>query len=343
VQSHSQRKPSHVIVLDRRRIVFGYRPFPFSIVQLSYCLACQTQKRFTIPPGISSPMHLRTMTRKDIPAGLRLNELAGWNQTAADWNRFLDASPEGCFVAEIDGQVRGTTTTISFENRFAWVSMVLVDSEYRGRGVGTRLLERAIAYLDDRKVPTIKLDATPQGLPIYQKLGFVAEYEIARWILRRSSGETAETILSPRTRSSESLTQESWESICKADRELFGADRSLLLQSLQRETPDLTTTIWCAGTLDGYAFARRGYFADHFGPAIARDAGTTFKLLEGFLTRSRRETLIADCPRSNRVASDLLKSGGFVYSRPLTRMYRGSNDHAGQPELICAIAGPEFG
>jgi GNAT superfamily N-acetyltransferase len=280
------------------------------------------------------------MTKTDIPAGLRLNEIAGWNQTAADWNRFLDASPKGCFVAELDGQVRGTTTTISFEKRFAWVSMVLVDAEYRGRGVGTRLLERAIAYLDDLKVPTIKLDATPQGLPIYQKLGFVAEYEIARWMLQRSS---AETINVPGAPLRESLTQESWESICKADREVFGADRSLLLKSLQDQAPDLTTAICSAGTLDGYAFARHGFFADHFGPAMARDAGTTSKLLEGFLTRSRRETLSADCLPSNRVIGGLLRSCGFAYSRPLTRMYRGPNKYAGQPELICAIAGPEFG
>jgi GNAT superfamily N-acetyltransferase len=280
------------------------------------------------------------MRKTDIPAGLRLNELAGWNQTAADWHRFLDASPKGCFVAEFDGQVRGTTATISFENRFAWIAMVLVDAEYRGRGVGTRLLERAIAYLDDLRVPTIKLDATPQGLPIYQKLGFVAEYEIARWMLRRSPAETRNA---PGMPLRESLSQQCWESICKADRELFGADRSVLLKSLQDEAPDFATAIWRDGVLDGYAFARRGFFADHFGPAMASDAGATSKQLEGFLARSRREILIADCLQSNRVVGGLLKSRGFAYSRPLTRMYRGPNDYVGQPGLICAIAGPEFG
>ena len=74
-------------------------------------------------------MRIRTMTKEDIPAGMRLKESAGWNQTAADWSRFLEASPEGCFVAEIDGRVCGTAATISFEKRFAWVGMVLVDPE----------------------------------------------------------------------------------------------------------------------------------------------------------------------------------------------------------------------
>ncbi len=28
------------------------------------------------------------MTKADIPAGMRLKEIAGWNQTAADWKGF---------------------------------------------------------------------------------------------------------------------------------------------------------------------------------------------------------------------------------------------------------------
>ena len=58
-------------------------------------------------------MHLRTMTNADVPAGMRLKELAGWNQTAADWERFLEASPQGCFVAESEGEVRAASSTAS--------------------------------------------------------------------------------------------------------------------------------------------------------------------------------------------------------------------------------------
>src|SRR5437016_13692847 len=76
-------------------------------------------------------MRLRIMTKQDIPAGLRLNTLSGWNQTAVDWDRFLANSPRGCFVMEDDTQVVGTAATISYENRFAWIGMVLVDPEYQ--------------------------------------------------------------------------------------------------------------------------------------------------------------------------------------------------------------------
>lgn len=279
-------------------------------------------------------MQLRTMTEADIPAGMRLKDLAGWNQTAADWIRFLRASPQGCFVAELEGQVRGTSATISFEGRFAWVGMVLVDPEYRSRGVGTALLERAIQYLDDLGVPTIKLDATPQGKPLYEKMGFVSEYRLARWTLRRPAAQAA---------GPEPLPAELLAPIFAADRDAFGADRGSLLRSLAGDAPEFAAGIRNHGALDGYAFGRRGSFADQVGPLMARSAGAARELLVRFLGSSGREQLIMDSPESNSAARDLLESFGFTYSRLLTRMYRGPNTHPGRPEMLWAIMGPEFG
>src|SRR5207244_5594839 len=118
-------------------------------------------------------------------AGMRLKDLAGWNQTEADWERFLDACPDGCFVAETAGRVVGTSTTIVYEGRFAWIGMVLVDPEFRRRGIGAALLDRALEHLDSARVPAAKLDATPEGRPAYEPRGFVAELEIERWWLAR--------------------------------------------------------------------------------------------------------------------------------------------------------------
>ena len=279
------------------------------------------------------------MMAADIPAGVRLNQLAGWNQTEADWDRFLGVSPQGCFVAEVDGQVCGTVTTVSFERRFAWIGMVLVDPQCRGRGIGTSLLERAIEHLDDCNVQTMKLDATPQGKPLYNKLGFIEEYEIERWTRHRPADEASKGV----GVLAESLSPALLKSILEADRDIFGADRSFLLMSLHRDAPDFTATIWNDNVPEGYTFGRRGLFADHLGPWMAKDAASARHLLETFLARSARKTLIVDCLQSNCVASNLLKAFGFTYSRSLTRMYRGPNNHPGRPDFLCAILGPEFG
>ena len=276
---------------------------------------------------------LRLMTVADIPEGMRLKDIAGWNQTPADWERFLRASPAGCFVAEVEGLACGTAATIIYEDRFAWVGMVLVDPAYRGRGIGTRLLEKAIEYLDACRVPTIKLDATPQGKPIYEKLGFVSEYEIERWVLQRDPART--TAVAPRPRLD-------LDEVLKMDSRVFGADRSAVLRSIDHEAPELALDAG-SGEFTSYVFARRGSQADHLGPWVCVYREAADRLLEEFMRRSARQTVFVDAMKSHPWAISLLQSRGFEFSRPLTRMYRGPNRHAGCPHLMCAILGPEFG
>jgi GNAT superfamily N-acetyltransferase len=284
-------------------------------------------------------MRLRVMTDQDVQAGLRLNTLAGWNQTSADWQLFLKQSPDGCFVAEVDGKVIGTAATIPYENRFAWIGMVLVDPEFRKAGIGTQLLHKTIEHLDQAGISSMKLDATPLGKPLYEKLGFVMEYEIERWILKRSPGETSP----PNSPETQCIKQEQLSSILVLDRELFGADRGFLLRSLSEHAPEFALTVASNSQPQAYAFGRHGLFADHLGPWMANSRASAEAILQSFLADSKRETLIVDCMKSNTSATELFSAFGFTISRPLTRMVRGPNAYPGRPSQLCAILGPEFG
>jgi hypothetical protein len=185
----------------------------------------------------------------------------------------------------------------------------------------------------------MKLDATPQGRPIYTKLGFVEEYEIGRWMLQRPPGAMPTTPRSTCSLFSEAQREQTF----RLDRELFGADRGLLLRSLCDEAPELAMAIWENESPIGYAFGRHGLFADHLGPWMGRNRASAEKILQGFLATSSGETLIVDCMKSNSMAVELLRAYGFAPARPLTRMVRGPNAYPGRPESFCAILGPEFG
>jgi len=276
------------------------------------------------------------MTPADIPAGMGLKDIAGWNQTTDDWERFLAASPDGCFVAEWNGQVAGTVTTIIYEGRLAWIGMVLVNPEQRGRGLGTALLLKAIDHLEARKIPCVKLDATPQGKPIYARLGFQIEYEIERHCLTREGHPQA----GPETVSS---AAENIASLLEMDREVFGADRSAVLRSLAGSAPELVALSLSGGSVKGFALGRKGSEADHLGPWVASRESAASQVLEAFLLRSRRRVIYVDMVKDNPWAAALLAAKGFQFSRKLTRMYRGKNAHPGRPGFLCAILGPEFG
>ena len=247
-------------------------------------------------------MRIRAMTEQDVPAGVHLNTIAGWNQTAADWIRFLRFSPDACFVMEHQGEVIGTAATIPYGTRFAWIGMVLVDPRFRGQGAGTLLLERAIEHLSRSHIPVMKLDATPQGKPLYKKLGFMEEYELERWVLKRLPNQL------PSSRAT--LSELEWQRILSIDRQVFGGDRSVLLRSLHSEFPELTFTSLDGGSLVGYAFGRHGLFADHFGPWVSEGPSKTVNLLNEFLRHSPRETIVVDCPKDNKAVLDALRENG---------------------------------
>ena len=83
--------------------------------------------------------------------------------------------------------------------------------------------------------------------------------------------------------------------------------------------------------------------ADHLGPWVALNEDVASTLLDEFLHRSSRELVFVDCLKQNPWAVPLVRTRGFEFSRPLTRMFRGTNRYPGRSELLCAVLGPEFG
>src|SRR3954465_129988 len=92
-----------------------------------------------MPPSV---LCIREMTLADLAIGMHLKDQAGWNQREDDWRRLLAMQPDGCFLAELDGTPVGTVTTCRF-GPVAWIAMMLVDSRFRHRGIGRKLMTHA--------------------------------------------------------------------------------------------------------------------------------------------------------------------------------------------------------
>jgi len=167
-------------------------------------------------------LSLRFATTDDIPAALELCRISGWNQLAVDWERLLAYEPAGCFVAESDDRLVGTVTTTRYGIRLAWIGMMLVHPDYRRRGIATKLMNRSLEYLQDCGVECIKLDATPEGQHVYEKLGFTAEWSLRRWTRLGTSRVDSEGPDHP----SPSLDTSTLQAFYELDRRGFGVDRS---------------------------------------------------------------------------------------------------------------------
>src|SRR4029077_9921677 len=83
-----------------------------------------------LPSGVTA----RPLNGRDLAAALTLSAEAGWNQTAADWQIFLDLGSAGG-VTGADGRLIATAATLPHANRFAWISMVLVTAAQQRKGL----------------------------------------------------------------------------------------------------------------------------------------------------------------------------------------------------------------
>jgi ribosomal protein S18 acetylase RimI-like enzyme len=289
-------------------------------------------------PASSNPaITLRPLRSGDIGFANELRSIAGWNQTETDWRGYLQFEPEGCFVAEVGGRAAGTATTIHYENKFGWIGMVLVHPEHRRLGLGSQLLRRAIVYLQERGVRCVKLDATPMGKKVYVPLGFVEEYELARY------EGSAPAVAATAFEGVADFASCEFPAIVQLDTAAFGANRAPVLHSLSARNPDLCFAIRRNGSVAGYVIAREGTNAVQVGPWVARDAMTAGQLLAAFFSRVGGRRVFIDVVDPNPASVEIVKGHGFTVQRTLTRMFLGENAHPGDTGLIFGISSPEKG
>lgn len=88
------------------------------------------------------------------------------------------------FVAEVNDKIVGSISCQIYDGLYpdiiednyekkGYIWGVYVESPYRNQGIGTKLTQKAIAYLQTINCNKIYLNAAPMGKPVYEKLGFI--------------------------------------------------------------------------------------------------------------------------------------------------------------------------
>jgi len=284
---------------------------------------------------------IRDLTIGDIPSAMELSGAAGWNQTAEDWSRILRLSPHGCRCIEATGEVIATTTLVAYGTDLAWVGMVLTRPEYRRQGLARQVMGDAIARAERDGICTLKLDATDEGRPLYESLGFVVEGTVERWGRGEIALACAESMLDCQSFSNQAFARSGTipDKLFALDAEAFGVSRTLVLKELAASGANTS-----AG---GYVLSRFGRAARSLGPCIASSEDEARLLISRHLDTVGSATgnsicwywdLLPENVGALKCATDF----GFTRRRTLWRMRRGkpirNND-----ELVFATAGFELG
>lgn len=240
-------------------------------------------------------------------SAVRLSAQAGWNQLAGDWERALRLAPEGVKVwTDETGEVRASYSVIGCGQRVAWIGMILVDTAWRGQGLGKLAFAGALEDARTAGYEVLGLDATDLGEPIYRKFGFEVCQPIARW-----GG-----ILQPAASDETPAIREGFSAdLAELDRASCGEDRSRILADLADHGGRLIR-IEDEGRTAAFAGIRPGRNAFHLGPVVARSEDAAQRILDA----AAREL------GGRKVFADVFEAGGALFAtrglEPLRQLKR---------------------
>lgn len=123
-------------------------------------------------------MRIRSLQRTDIDELARMEaEAFSEPWTARDFADLLTRDYCLYLVAEADGKVVGSCgLTISFDE--GNIDNVVVDKEYRNRGVGSKLMKELLKLGEEKGITAFTLEvrvSNATAIHLYEKYGFVSE------------------------------------------------------------------------------------------------------------------------------------------------------------------------
>ncbi len=122
----------------------------------------------------------------------------------------------------IENRIVGIGTAILFNNS-AWLAHIIVDPEFRKKGIGSSIVNHLLGYLKNIGFETISLIATDLGYPVYEKAGFREQTEYVFFEKKEPLKDYY------RSKNVVQYTSINAEDIFSLDKTVTGEDRRILL------------------------------------------------------------------------------------------------------------------
>ncbi len=284
---------------------------------------------------------IRLLESKDINFAAQLIGQEKWGHMAKDVRRCWNFEPEGCFIAEQGGERVGHVFSVNY-GIVGWIGLLIIRQNYRGQGIGTALMRTVMDYLRNLGVETIRLEAVPEAVTLYQRLGFRSEFDSLRFCREWKHGRTC---LEGKVEEIHQIKDDELENLGKFDAKCFGANRLKVLQSLYRDFPqhclvarsdDIMGYIMCRETSSGFWLGPWVCEEEH--PEVARE------LIVSFLTALKANSgLWVGIPAPNTIGIQLLEELDFSLMSRSIRMFWGKPGYSGNVKENFGIGGPEKG
>jgi GNAT superfamily N-acetyltransferase len=242
-----------------------------------------------------------------------LSAAVGWPHRQEDWHFVLGL---GRGLAAVNGdELLGTIIWWPFGEAFATLGMVIVAPAMQGRGLGRRLMDAALQEAGSR---TVLLNATAEGLSLYEKLGFkpmgaVRQHQAANAV------PAFETL--PEGGKLRPLTEADLDAVIGLDARAAGFGRAEMLTALAHVGQGLI--LEQDGAIAAWSFFRRFGRGYVIGPVGAREERSAKALIAAWIAEHGSAFLRIDIPVSTGL-SPWLEAQGLPQVGEVVTMARGT-------------------
>lgn len=283
-------------------------------------------------------LHIRKLEPGDLDFALALTNNEGWSYTRGELERMLRMDPEGSFVYE-DKIPLGFITCVTYGHTGV-VGHLVVSKEVRGRRIGHSLLKSAVDYMSERGADSMLLFATDVGVGLYSQYGFVTRREVSCIHVAVGGDQKVRAPVSCSPVARKDLPE-----ITEVDSQIFGDDRSQLIEMLYDEFPKNAFKIERDGQILGFSFGRATSSGFDLGPWVCltgskRDAEDLFRAT--VLSMGEGTVFLGVFP-DNPMAVEIANSMHRVRYWRTHLMTRGKERYSAHIDKLFGVAAFELG
>lgn len=258
---------------------------------------------------------LRPMHAGDLAAMHGLAQRMSWPHRAEDCAQ-LFALGAGTVAVDATGRTVGVGLRWSFGRDVGTIGLVLVAPERQGRGIGRALMKVLIADMAPR---ALMLNATAEGLPLYEKLGFVSTGFVRQHQARLAEAPTLPSVPTVPMRRAGPADH---AALCALDAAAFGTDRSALISRLLASGE--AWVVEHAGRPAGFAMLRAFGRGSIIGPIVAASEDEAIALAAAAAQAAPPGVLRVDILAQAERLAAWLTAAGLPAIDTVTVMLRGN-------------------
>ncbi|CEG25585.1 GNAT family N-acetyltransferase [Bacillus sp. B-jedd] len=270
----------------------------------------------------------------DIPGLVALSAAVGWDYDEAELRTVLSA---GEMFGQLDetGKIISSAAIISYGQGLASLGMVIVHPDHRGLGLGKMVTEKCLKAVPEETA--VMLVATPEGRPMYEKMGFFETGKIIKCIADNyTPGDLNDDGIEIRR-----VVSDDMATILDMDRKAFGGDRRKLMESRIRQARRSVVAMNKQGKLLGFCLSVEGPVNMIIGPLVAENDQVAALLIDA-VSKDYKGKFRIDLPAERNSILPFLKARGFVEAA-MPPLMLNSDRPMGRDSKLYALAAQIFG